>query len=126
MLPLFYPSVLITLMFFLSGFEKIFMFSKSTSKFSKKMGLPIFMAQLIITAVIILEIAAPTAIVAYLFTGLASLLPFYKPAVLGLIGFTILATLLYHNPFKSKDKYYAFMSNVSTTGGLLALYYFVS
>ena len=123
MLPLFYPAVLITAMFFLSGFEKIMFFARSTGKFAKKMGFPLALAQLIIIAVIALEIAAPTAIVAYLFTGLASLLPFYKPAVLGLIGFTTLATLLYHNPFHGREKYYAFMSKISTLGGLLALYF---
>ena len=97
MLPLFYPAVLITAMFFLSGFEKIMFFARSTGKFAKKMGFPLALAQLIIIAVIALEIAAPTAIVAYLFTGLASLLPFYKPAVLGLIGFTTLVLRLHLN-----------------------------
>jgi uncharacterized membrane protein YphA (DoxX/SURF4 family) len=123
MLPLFYPAILITAMFFFSGIEKIMFFPRSTGKFAKKMGFPIVAAQLIISAVILLELSAPTAIVAYLFTGLATLVPFYKPAVLGLIAFTILATLIYHNPLKGREKYYAFMSNLSTLGGLLALYY---
>ena len=123
MLPLFYPAVLITAMFFLSGFEKIMFFARSTGKFAKKMGFPLIMAQLVISSVIALEIAAPVAIVAYLFTGLASLVPFFKLAVLALIAFTVLATILYHKPLTGREKYYAFMSNVSTVGGLLALYF---
>ncbi len=122
MLPLFYPSILITLMFFLSGFEKITAFTQKASKFAKKMSLPLVFAQIVILLVIALEIAAPSAIVAYTFTGLGSLRPYYKLSVLGLIAFTILATILYHNPLKGKESYYAFMSNVSTLGGLLALY----
>jgi uncharacterized membrane protein YphA (DoxX/SURF4 family) len=90
------------------------------------MGFPLVIAQLVILAVIALEIAAPTAIIAYLLTGLASLVPFFKLAVLALIAFTILATMIYHNPLKGRDKYYAFMSNVSAVGGLLALYICVS
>ena len=124
MLPLFYPAILITALFFFSGIEKILFFSRSSGKFAKKMAIPLTLAQLIIIAVIALEIAAPSAIVAYLGTGLATLVPFYKPAVLALMAFTILATLIYHNPLKGREKYYAFMSNVSTLGGLLALYYF--
>jgi len=123
MLPLFYPSILITLMFFFSGFEKILFFSRTTTKFAKKMGLSLIIAQLVICAVILLELAAPTAIAAYLFTGLVSFLPLYKLAILGLIAFTLLATVLYHNPLKGRDTYYAFMSKLSTIGGLLALYF---
>ena len=122
MLPLFYPAILITAMFFLSGIEKIMFFPRSTGKFAKKMSIPLVLAQLIISAVIALEIAAPTAIVAYMFTGLASLSIFFKFGVLALIAFTILATLMYHNPLKGREKYYAFMSNVCAVGGLLALY----
>ena len=122
MLPLFIPSVLVTLMFFLSGFEKIYFFGKSTAKFSKKMGLPLALAQLIIIGVIILEIAAPSIIAAYTYSKNASLVPYFKLSVGALMAFTILATIMYHNPFKSKEKYYAFMSNVSTFGGLFAIY----
>ena len=122
MLPIFFPAVLITLLFFLSGFEKIYYFGKSSGKFAKRMGFPLTLAQLIIIFVIVLEIVAPSVIATYSFTGDASLVPFFKLAVLALMVFTIIATLIYHNPFKSKVKYYAFMSNVSTLGGLLLLY----
>ena len=122
MSPFFFASILITLLFFISGFEKIYLFAQSTGKFAKKMGISLTLAQLIICCVIILELVAPTLIAAFLYTGLRSLVPFYKLSVIALALFTILATMIYHNPFKGKEKYYAFMSNLSTLGGLMALY----
>ena len=88
----------------------------------KKIGVSLTLAQLIISCVILLEIGAPSLIAAYLYTGSAALVPFFQLAVVALAVFTIVATLMYHNPLKNKEKYYAFMSNVSTLGGLLALY----
>jgi hypothetical protein len=122
MQPLFIPAVLITLMFFLSGFEKIYRFPISTAKFSKKMGLPLALGQLIIIAAIILELTAPMIIAAYTYSQSASLVPYFKLSVGALMAFTVLATALYHNPLKGRESYYAFMSNVSTLGGLWALY----
>lgn len=122
MLRLFYPAVLITLMFFFSGFQKIRNFAKTSTKFAKKIGVSLGFGQLIILCVIALEIIAPLIVAAYTFTGKAPLVPFFKLAVLGLMAFTILATALYHNPLKSKENYYAFMSNTSAFGGLMALY----
>jgi len=122
MLRLFYPSVLITLVFFLSGFEKIYLFSKRTVDFSKKMSVPLTLAKLVISGVILLELIAPIVITSYTFTGLFSLLSFFKTAVISLIAFTVAATIMYHNPMKGGENYYAFMSNISTIGGLLALY----
>ena len=122
MMRLFYPAILITLVFFLSGFEKIYMFSKSTGNFSKKMKIPISFAKLVISCVILLEIIAPIIITSYTYTGLLSLLSLFKYSVIALVLFTIAATIMYHNPMKGGESYYAFMSNISTIGGLLALY----
>jgi uncharacterized membrane protein YphA (DoxX/SURF4 family) len=58
----------------------------------------------------------------YTFTGLFNLLPFFKSALISLIVFTIVATIMYHNPFKSSKNYYEFISHLSIIGGLLALY----
>jgi uncharacterized membrane protein YphA (DoxX/SURF4 family) len=120
--PLFIPAILITLLFFLSGFEKIYLFAQSTGKFAKKLGVSLTFAQLIMSCVIVLEIVAPAIIAAYMLTPSLALVPFFKLSVIGLSLFTVLATVLYHNPMKNKEKYYAFMSNVSTLGGLMALY----
>lgn len=122
MLPLFYPAILITLVFLFSAFEKVYLFSKSTSKFAKKVGIPLSLAQISISGAILLEIIAPFIIYIYTFTGMLALVPFFKLAVFGLMAFTVVVTILYHNPMKSMEKYYSFMSNISTLGGLLALY----
>jgi len=121
MLHLFYPAILITLMFFLSGFEKIYTFSKTSINFSNKINIPLTLSKLIISGVIVLEIIAPIIITIYTYTGSFNLMPLFKTAVISLIAFTILATLIYHNPFNSKN-YYEFISHLSIIGGLLALY----
>ena len=122
MSPLFFPAILIVLLFFLSGFEKIYLFARSTGKFAKKIGISLTLAQLIISCVIVLELVAPSVIAAYFYTRAFSLVPFFKLAIIALSLFTIVATAIYHNPLKGREKYYAFMSNVSTLGGLMALY----
>ncbi len=119
---LFYPSILITLIFFLSGIEKIYTFSKTTTDFSNKINISLTLSKLIISGVILLEIIAPLIIISYTFTGLFNLLPFFKSAVISLLVFTIAATVMYHNPFKSKKNYYEFITHLSIIGGLLALY----
>ena len=122
MMQLFYPSVLITLMFFLSGIEKIYMFSKTTMDFSNKINIPLTLSKLVIIGVILLEIIAPIIIISYTFTGLFNLLPLFKTALISLIVFTFVATIMYHNPIKSSKNYYEFITHLSIIGGLLALY----
>jgi len=122
---LFYPAILITLMFFLSGIEKIYKFSKTTMDFSNKTNIPLTLSKLIISGVILLEIIAPIIIISYTFTGLLNLLPFFKTALISLIVFTIVASIMYHNPFKSSKNYYEFITHLSIIGGLLALYLMV-
>ena len=122
MLYLFYPAVLITLMFFLSGIEKIYTFTKTTMNFSNKTNIPLALSKLVISGVILLEIIAPIIIISYTFTGLFNLLPLFKTALISLIIFTILATIMYHNPFKSSKNYYTFITHLSIIGGLFALY----
>ena len=56
MLPLFFPAILITLLFLFSAFEKIYLFSKSTGKFAKKIGIPLYLAQIAISGAILLDI----------------------------------------------------------------------
>jgi uncharacterized membrane protein YphA (DoxX/SURF4 family) len=122
---LFYPAILITLMFFLSGIEKIYTFSKTTMDFSNKTNIPLTLSKLVISGVILLEIIAPIIIISYTFTGLLNLLPFFKTALISLIVFTIVASIMYHNPFKSSKNYYEFITHLSIIGGLLALYLMV-
>ena len=120
---IFYAAVLITLLFFLSGFEKIYFFAARSATVAKKFSFPITLAQLVIVAVIILEIAAPLIIASYTFSPSMSKLSLYKMALIALMIFVVLATVLFHDPFKGGENFYSVMSNISTLGGLMALYH---
>ena len=121
---LFVASVFITLMFFLSGFNKITDFSQVTKGFCSKTSLPLSLCKIVIVCVILLEIIAPLTIAIY--TGNPQLQSnklfrnMTKVSIISLIVFTILATLLYHFPPYGSN-YYSFLSNLSTVGGLLLL-----
>lgn len=118
-------TIYITLLFFLSGFHKIQDFKQVVKGFMTKTNIPVTFSKIIITGVILLEIVAPFIISLYSYNSNPRLYTYTKLSLLGLIVFTILATLLYHfPPFGSN--YYSFMSNLSTLGGLLLLYYHFS
>jgi len=114
-------TIYITLLFFVSGFHKIKDFMNVVKGFMNKTKLPLLLAKLIISGVILLEIAAPLIIALYSYNANPNLYTYSKLSLLGLIVFTILATLLYHFP-PFGTNYYSFMSNLSTLGGLLLLY----
>jgi uncharacterized membrane protein YphA (DoxX/SURF4 family) len=117
----FISTIYITLLFFLSGFHKIKDFLKVVKGFTNKTKLPFSFSKIIISAVILLEIVGPFIISLYSYNSNPILYTYAKLSLLGLIVFTLLATLLYHFlPFGSN--YYSFMSNLSTLGGLLLLY----
>ena len=116
------PPILLTSMFFLSGFNKINKFTKTVENLQSKMNMNINenIYKLIIVLVVILEILAPIIIVYYYITGKYRLYTNY--AVYGLIIFTILTTILYH-PLYINDyfKSIPFWANLSLIGGLLLL-----
>ena len=114
-------TIYITLLFFISGFHKIKDFMNVVKGFMSKTALPLSLDKLIISGVILLEIAAPLIIALYSYNANPKLYTYTKLSLLGLIVFTILATLLYHFP-PFGTNYYSFMSNLSTLGGLLLLY----
>ncbi len=114
-------AFLITIMFFLSGIDKIKKFSGVTKSIQKKFiisTLPIWFYQLSLIFVILLEIFAPLIIVYSSVTYSLESLALYS--CYALVVFTILATIMYHPPNKKKEYHY-FMKNLSIVGGLLAL-----
>jgi uncharacterized membrane protein YphA (DoxX/SURF4 family) len=114
-------TIYITLLFFISGFHKIKDFTNVVKEFMNKTALPLPLAKIIISCVIVLEIVAPFIISLYSYNSNPQLYTYAKLCLLALIVFIILATFLYHfPPFGSN--YYSFMSNLSTLGGLLLLY----
>ena len=118
---LFIASLFITLLFFLSGFNKIKDFNQVTKGFVNKTKIPLFLAKIVILGVILLEIIAPLIITLYSYNLNKSLYLYSKLSLIALIIFTILATLIYHFP-PIGSNYYSFMSNLSTIGGLILLY----
>lgn len=116
--------ILLTAMFFVSGYHKLNNFDKTVNNFKGKLSYALNLDDsiynYIIYAVIALEIVAPIIIVYYYTTG--KFRRFSNYAVYGLIVFTILATLLYH-PLNINDYYKSipFWANVSLIGGLLLL-----
>lgn len=118
---LLFPSIFITLLFFLSGFNKIREFSQVSKGLTEKTRFPLLLSKLIIVMVIILEIIAPFIITVSAYYPSSRMEMYAKSSILGLIVFTVLATLLYHFPPYGAN-FYSFMSNLSTIGGLLLLY----
>ena len=114
-------TIYITLLFFVSGFHKIKDFMNVVKGFMSKTSIPLSLAKIIIIGAILLEIAAPLIIALYSYNANPKLYIYAKLSILGLIIFTILATLIYHFP-PIGSNYYSFMSNLSTLGGLLLLY----
>lgn len=118
---------LLTIMFFLSGIDKILNFNNVSKnlqiKISEKLflNLPLFFSKIAIVFVILLEIIAPLIINYSKYIEINKkyyLYARYSSYLLAL--FTFFATYLYHfPPFKSQ--YYPFMSNITTIGGLILL-----
>jgi putative oxidoreductase len=112
-------AVMLTLIFFIAGINKVLNFKGVVNDFNSRLSfLPKFLAQIIILAVIVIEIVCP-AIVVYSFnSNKVKLLA--RVAVVILIGFTILATLLYHLP-TNVSQIIKFSSNTALLGGLWLL-----
>jgi uncharacterized membrane protein YphA (DoxX/SURF4 family) len=116
-------SFFVVLMFFLSGLNKIFTFELSVGSLKNKLSwnLDNNFYNLAIIAVILIEIFAPVIIVYYAQTKNINKKYAYV-SVLSLIGFTVLATIIYHPPnFSNYMKSIPFLSNITTIGGLLLL-----
>ena len=114
-------AILITLVFFLSGINKVKNFDGVRKSIQKKFiisTLPVIFYKMILVLVIMLEILAPFIIIYSATThtskNAASI------ACYALALFTVLATMMYHPPNKKKE-YHHFMKNLSIIGGLLAL-----
>ena len=115
-------TTLIVLMFFLSGFEKLFSFNSTVISLQEK-TIQLFSLnfyKFIILLVILIEIIAPSIIMYSSFTNKYKKLSYYS--ILSLVIFTLLATFIYHplNIYSYK-KSIPFWANMSILGGLLLL-----
>lgn len=114
--------VLLVIMFFISGINKLFNFNGVVMGLRGKLNynIPDYIYNLIIVIVILLEIIAPVVVVYSIATKKYRGWAYYS--VIALVIFTILASLLYHFPdFSNYKRSLAFWSNMSLLGGLLLL-----
>lgn len=119
--------VLLTIMFFLSSFQKIGNFNKVSDdlrdKVSKKLiNIPLNLARLGIVCAIMIQFFCPLIIIYSVYNKRYRI--YGSIASLVLVFFTILATYFFHFPPRGQH-YYAFMSNITTVGGLSLLSYFL-
>jgi uncharacterized membrane protein YphA (DoxX/SURF4 family) len=95
-------------------------FNKTVDSLKQRIKLPEMIYKLAIIVVIMIEIIAPIIIINYFMTKQYKNYAYYS--TLTLIGFTVLATIIYHPPdFTNYYKSVAFWANVSLIGGLLFL-----
>lgn len=107
-------------MFIVSGVSKIGNFGKTVGNFRGKIEMNESIVEMIIMCVIVLEIFAPLVIIYYYIYGEYKEYAYY--GVMGLIIFTVLATLMYHPlDVSSYYKSIPFWANISLIGGLLLL-----
>ena len=123
--PLTVISVFTTLMFFISGIDKLFNLTRVTKGLINRVNLDLpyaifFLAIIIAT---LLEIIAPLVIVYSAETG--EWRDYAIQSAQALTVFTILVTLVYHWPVVG-NKYYPFISNITTIGGLMSISYIFS
>jgi uncharacterized membrane protein YphA (DoxX/SURF4 family) len=113
------PMILI--MFILSGINKILTFEATVDSLKTRLQyMPEWFYNIAIIIVILLEIIAPIIIINYIINSQYKNEAYLSTIIL--IGFTILATLLYHFPdFTSYKKSIPFWANVSLIGGLLLI-----
>lgn len=116
-------SFLIVIMFFLSGLNKIVTFDSAVESLKNKLNLNLDnnLYSLAIIIVILIELVAPL-IIFYYFNTKKIDKKYAHWAVSSLVGFTLLATIIYHPPnFSNYMKSIPFLSNITTIGGLLLL-----
>jgi uncharacterized membrane protein YphA (DoxX/SURF4 family) len=116
---LFISSILLVLMYLISGYDKIMDMKGNAISLKNKTGLnlPFTLFLLAILIVILLEIVGSTIILYSSYTGKNKKLAYYSTN--GLIAFTILASLIYHMPVELNN--HALFKNIAITGGLILL-----
>lgn len=116
---LFIASMMLVLMYLISGYDKINNIYSNANSLKSKTGinLPFNLFILAIIIVILLEFVGSASILYSAYTGKNKEYAYYSSY--GLIAFTILATLLYHMPVELKN--HALFKNISIVGGLILL-----
>ena len=109
-------SLMVLLLFMFSGGEKLFNVSHNSKLLQSKCAwLPLGLCTLAIALVVLLELVGSGVILYSVSTGSKKNLA--KVSILGLIVFTVLATVLFHMSEPSQ-----ILKNLSVIGGLSLLY----
>lgn len=106
-------SILVLGLFFMSGFSKIFSFDSTVKGFMGSTGLSSQIAKIAIVIAIFIEIVAPLIVWSEKYHNMNV---YSEYALISLIVFTILATIIYH-----KKDIPGTLKNISVIGGLLLL-----
>ncbi len=116
---IFTASVLLVLMYLISGYDKILDIKGNATSLKNKTGLnlPFNLFILSIVIVILLEIIGSASILYSAYTDKNKKMAYYS--TYGLIAFTIMASLIYHMPIKLDN--HALFKNIAVIGGLLLL-----
>ena len=107
-------------MFFASGFDKLFNYSKVVNGLNNRLGslMPFSVYKILIAFAILIELICPMVIFYSSLVRNKKNDRYAMFASVVLIVFTVFATLFYHFPPTTSAKYYPFMSNLSLVGGL--------
>ena len=116
---LFIASMMLVLMYLISGYDKINNITGTANSLKSKTGLnlPFNLFILAIIIVILLEFVGSASILYSAYTGKNKEYALYS--TYGLITFTILATLLYHMPIELKN--HTLFKNIAIIGGFILL-----
>ena len=119
--------ILVTIMFFLSSFQKIGNFEKVSNDLQTQVSKKLFdisldLARLGIVCAILIQFFCPLIILYSVYNKRYKIYGAIASLVLAI--FTVLATYFFHFP-PTGQHYYAFMSNITTVGGLSLLSYFL-
>jgi len=119
-----YPiAFLLTIMFFLSSFDKMSSFGDKSRGFGtrfegKLFRIPTFVSHLAIVCAILIQFCCPLIIMYSIYDKKYKMYGAYASLVLAF--FTVCATYLYNFP-PYGEHYHPFISNVTTVGGLFLL-----
>jgi hypothetical protein len=106
-------------MYLISGYDKIMDINGNATslKIKTRLNLPFSLFILAILVVILLEVIGSGSILYSSYTNKSKELAYYS--TYGLIGFTILASLIYHMPLTLDN--HSLFKNIAVTGGLILL-----
>lgn len=118
---LFIASLMLVLMYLISGYGKINDLTGNANSLKNKTGLnlPFNLFLLAIIIVILLEFVGSASILYSAFTGKNKEYALYS--TYGLMAFTVLVTLLYHMHLPLELKNHTLFKNIAIVGGLILL-----